>query len=63
MGDIIKPEQHEQSRPAQEKAHIPALEVQGPDVGFFLGWSALFVLLRLYNVSQWWGTWVMGLVK
>jgi len=33
------------------------------DVVFCLGWSALFVLLRLYNVSQWWGTWVMGLIK
>jgi cobalt/nickel transport system permease protein len=39
------------------------LHLHGRDVGFFLGWSALFVLLRFYNISQWWGTWVMGLVK
>ena len=39
------------------------LHLKGRDVGFFLGWSALFVLLRLYNISQWWGAWVMGLVK
>ena len=24
--------------------------------------SGLFVLLRLYNLSQWWGAWIMGLV-
>jgi cobalt/nickel transport system permease protein len=39
------------------------LHLNGRDAGFFLGWSALFVLLRLYNISQWWGTWVMGLVQ
>ena len=39
------------------------LHLHGRDVVFFLGWSGLFVLLRLYNISHWWGTWVMGLVK
>ena len=33
------------------------------DAAFFLGWSALFVLLRLYNVPYWLGHLLTGLIK
>jgi cobalt/nickel transport system permease protein len=39
------------------------LHLHGRDVGFLLGWSGFFILLRLYNVSQLSGAWVMELLK
>jgi cobalt/nickel transport system permease protein len=40
---------------AREKSHFGKAEL-----GFILGWSALFILLRLQNVVQWVGTLVTG---
>ena len=52
------------SRGFDGKIHLlRPLHLHREDVVFCLGWSTLFVLLRLYNVSQWWGTWVMRLAK
>jgi len=39
------------------------LHLHARGVGFFLGWSGFFVLLRTYNVSQLSGAWVMELLK
>jgi len=33
------------------------------DLGFLTGWCGLFVLLRLYNIPQWGGAWVMKLLQ
>lgn len=33
------------------------------DVGFFLGWSSFFVLMRLYDFPQWLGNAVMELMR
>jgi cobalt/nickel transport system permease protein len=52
------------SRGFDGKIHLlRPLHLHCGDLVFVLGWSTLFVLLRLYNVSQWWGTWVMGLIE
>jgi cobalt/nickel transport system permease protein len=42
---------------------LHGLRLRGRDLAFFLGWSGVFVLLRLVNISQLWGTWVMELLK
>jgi cobalt/nickel transport system permease protein len=39
------------------------MKISGHDIGFFLGWFALFVLMRLYNVPQWMGNLVTELTK
>jgi cobalt/nickel transport system permease protein len=52
------------SRGFAGKIHLlRPLHLHAGDVVFFLGWSTLFVLLRLFNLSQWWGAWIMGLVS
>ena len=43
--------------------HGPALEHPGRDVAFFLGWSALFVLMRLYDIPQGIGRMVTELIE
>jgi cobalt/nickel transport system permease protein len=39
------------------------LRVHGWEVMFFLGWSALFVFMRSYNVSQFLGTLIQGFIS
>lgn len=39
------------------------LKISGPDIGFLAGWSAFFVLARLYDIPQWMGTLFTGLMK
>jgi cobalt/nickel transport system permease protein len=39
------------------------MKISGHDIVFFLGWSALFALMRLYNVPQWMGNLVTELTK
>jgi len=52
------------SRGFSGKIHlIRPLHLQGRDVAFFLGWTALFGLLRLYNLSEVLGNALAGLIK
>jgi cobalt/nickel transport system permease protein len=52
------------SRGFAGKIHLlRPLHLHAGDVVFFLGWSTLFVVLRLYNLSQWWGAWTMRLFQ
>jgi cobalt/nickel transport system permease protein len=37
------------------------LKIRGRDLGFMLGWSGLFILMRLYPLPQWMGSMVAGL--
>lgn len=39
------------------------LKIGGRDLGFLLGWSGLFVLMRLYPIPQWMGGMVAELLK
>jgi cobalt/nickel transport system permease protein len=39
------------------------LNLSGRDVGFLLGWSAFFACLRLVNIPQVLGAWVLELIK
>jgi cobalt/nickel transport system permease protein len=38
------------------------LHLRGRDVAFFLGWSGLFAVLRFYDISHWWGAWVLKVI-
>ncbi len=39
-----------------------ALRFTARDVGFFLGWTACFLLLRYYNIPQMLGAWALELI-
>jgi cobalt/nickel transport system permease protein len=39
------------------------LRVRGWEVMFLVGWSALFVFMRLYNVPRFLGAWIQGFIS
>ena len=39
------------------------LKIGGRDIAFLIGWSLLFVFMRLYNIPQWLGNLVAELMK
>ena len=52
------------SRGFEGKIHlVRPVQIHGKDVAFFLGWTILFVLLRVYNISYLLGNAVTGLLK
>ncbi len=52
------------SRGFEGKIHLlRPVQIHGKDVAFLLGWSALFILLRLYNISYLLGNAATGLLE